>query len=276
MNKKTLAITVVLLLLMIVFLVTEIVLPSKHEKECKERVFEDLIEIAEDTKNSVIGIVSENNNESQISHNGLGSAVIFKKDGNKYYALTALHVIEKESNYKVFTINTKFSGKTIKADENVSFEIPDEEYYKSLLDAKIEYTSEINDLAIISFVDEEELKVIELETDNPKKGSRVIAIGHTESNRYNVTYGYITSALKEVKLTTKGTNMSKTDKVFKHNAYLNYGNSGGALINENGKLVGINIGGTFNKFGYFDEGYMLPLTIIKEELDKWEGINNNE
>ena len=43
--------------------------------------------------------------------------------------------------------------------------IPDEKYYSSLLDLTVEYKSETTDLAIVSFTSDEELPVLEFETN---------------------------------------------------------------------------------------------------------------
>ena len=72
------------------------------------------------------------------------------------------NVVEnKESLYKLFTKDTEFIGQTIKGTESdsVVFEIPDIDYYDSLLDGKVEYVSDTSDLAIISFETNEDLPV---------------------------------------------------------------------------------------------------------------------
>lgn len=110
--------------------------------------------------------------------------------------------------------------------------IPDEKYYSSLLDLTVEYKSETTDLAIVSFTSDEELPVLEFETNNLNIGDKIICIGHPEGNRYVTTYGYITSNLKDSSYVTNISNIKIHDKVIEHNAYMNHGNSDGATINE--------------------------------------------
>jgi len=55
----------------------------------------------------------------------------------------------------------------------------------------------------------------------------------------------------------------------KHDAYMKPGNSGGVVLNKNKKIVGINIGGSFNILGYYYEGYMIPYDIILDNINNW-------
>lgn len=274
-NKKTLIVIILLLCLIIIGCLYFWILPAMHAHECKNRVYLELKDKADDIKKSVVGIIPENKNENGASHNGIGSGVIFRRNGNTYYVVTAAHVVEKNSLYKIFTINTAFSGKVVEVDDNVNFQIPDDNYYDSLLNSKIEYISENIDLAILSFESDEELPVMEFETNKLQVGDKVIAIGHPEGNRYMVTYGTIKSDIKSVTIGTKGTDKKKKDKIVEHDAYLNFGSSGGVLISKNMKIAGINIGGAFSLFGYFDKGFMIPSDIVQNVIDAWNSVNNN-
>ena len=261
---------IILFLLFYLFLI-----PFINDRACKDRIFNDLISKVDNMKKSVIGIIPEEKQDNYKNHNGLGSGVIFDKIDNTYYALTAAHVLNEENaSYKVFTINTNFSGEVYKIDDKVSFEIPDDNYYDSLLNIKVEYISQSADLAIISFNSNDNLPIMEIETNKVNIGDRIIAIGHPVGNKYVTTYGYIKSDLKNITLKNKTTNDKKTDKIIEHNAYLNFGNSGGVAISDNLKIVGINIGGSFNIFGYYDKGYMIPNNIILDNINAWKSNNN--
>jgi len=182
---------------------------------------------------------------------------------NTYYVITARHVVAQEnSNFKIFTIDTRFSGQTIIADDNVKFEIPDENYYDSLLDGKIEYISKTDDLAILSFKYDGDLTVLDFENNKLSKNDKIMVIGHPEGNRYKITYGFINLELKKV----------RGDKVIKHNAYMKQGNSGGVVLTENMKIAGINISGTFTLLGHFRSGYMIPYDIVEENIKEWRNM----
>ena len=181
-------------------------------------------------------------------------------------------VEDTQSSYKVFTRNTAFQGQTVVVNENtgIQFEIPNEAYYDSLLAGKVEFISDTTDIAIISFETEEDLPILSFEDKELIKGMKLMCIGHPEGNRYQKSYGYVKTGLQNVIAFTKSTGKVRKDKVIMHDAYLNYGNSGGVAISENMKIAGINVGGSFSLTGYFSKGHMIPWNIVKENIQKWE------
>lgn len=260
-NKNTLFIILSIIVVIIVAFITKEVIPIINEKDCKNRVFNEMQEKSDFVIRGIVGIIGENNKDGIPSHNGIGSGVIFDRIDNTYYVVTAKHVINAENNnFKIFTIDTEFSGQTIKADDNVNFEIPDEKYYDSLLDGKVEYISKSDDLAILSFKYDENLTVLDFETNNLLKNDKIMVIGHPEGNRYEITYGFIKSELKNV----------RGDKVIEHNAYMKQGNSGGVALSKNMKIAGINISGKFTLLGHFISGYMIPYDIVEKNIKNWK------
>ena len=248
-------------------------MPVIHEKQCKTRKYEDMESKANMVERSVIGIINENEIDGLKNHDSIGSGVIFKKNEDIYYAITAAHVvIDKESSYKIFTRNTEFKGQVVNINDKTSavFEIPDNSYYESLLNGRVEYISDTTDLAVISFETNEELPVLEFEDKKIEKGDKILCIGHPEGNRYYRSYGAIISSLKTITIPSKTNNYKSTDKVYEHNAYLNFGNSGGVAISENMKIIGINVGGTFSLTHHFSKGFMIPYDIVKDNINKWQ------
>ena len=271
--KNKISIIIGLIIGIVIFTLLFFIEPIIHENKCKSRVFEDMQSRASIAEQSVIGIIPENEKDGLKIRNEISSGVIFDRKDNTYYAVTAAHVVENKKNkYKIFTRNTEFKGQTILIDEktSVTFEIPDDSYYQSLLNGKIEFISDVTDLAIISFETDEELPILEFEDNKIEKGYRIMCIGHPEGNRYNKSYGTIISDLKSVTISSKSTNYKTTDKVYEHNAYMNFGNSGGVAISENTKIAGINTGGAFSITGHFSKGYMIPYDIVQENIAKWK------
>ena len=271
MNKRIVIIITIIICILLVSVLNMWFIPSRNEIKYKSIVYEELNEKIEEAKKSIVGIIPEEKWGSDSSYNGIGSGIIFDKNDNTYYVLTAKHVIEKENiNYRLFTINTEFKGQIVGTDnKNIIFIIPDQSYYDSLINTKIEYVSDNSDLAILSFESDEELPVLEFETNKPKIGDKVVAIGHPEGEKYVVSYGNIISDLKTITLYSKGSSKKLTDKVIEHNAFINFGNSGGALLSENMKIIGINIGGEFSILRYFKKGFAIPYDIIEENINKW-------
>ena len=219
--KKKIIIAIVLFCSVSIIFLTLYLLPMMYEKECKERVYSDLQDVVQEAKKSVIGVIPVKSDVGNVSLNGLGSGVIFEKSGNTYYAITAAHVLEKDAiSFKLFTILTPYQGQTIQASDTVSFVIPDESYHNSLIDAKVEYISDTDDLAILSFESTDKLEVIEFEEKNDFIGERIVAIGHPNGNHYQCSYGSILSNEKEIMIKLP-TGESRTEKVVEHDAYLN-------------------------------------------------------
>ena len=80
-----------------------------------------------------------------------------------------------------------------------------------------------------------QIKVIELgDSDQLKVGQQVVAIGNALGYGQSVTVGYVSALDREVTVDDVTNNLIQTD------AAINFGNSGGALLNTSGQLIGIN------------------------------------
>lgn len=146
----------------------------------------------------------------------VGSGVIYKKEAQgtefKYTVLTNNHVVKDNAFLKVYLgdLDKEVEATLVKADASL-------------------------DLAIVTFVSSRNYEVIEFETvDNYQTGDFVIAVGNPTGYDY---YGSVTFGV----LSYKNREMSGESAVFlQHDAAINPGNSGGALLNLDGKLIGIN------------------------------------
>lgn len=146
---------------------------------------------------------------------GVGSGVILDGDGN---ILTNYHVIEGATAISV-TVNdaTSYEAEVVGSDES-------------------------SDLAVIRLVDADgaQLTPVEIgDSDDLNVGEWVMAIGSPFGNEQSVSTGivsalYRSTAMQSSTGTTIYANMIQTD------AAINPGNSGGALVDSEGKLIGIN------------------------------------
>ena len=97
---------------------------------------------------SNIGIFSKTEKDGSISYGECGSGVIFRKDGNIYYALTAAHVVRDETaQLLVFTTNTEMKSETPLP--GIDYSVLTQETYDAMLYAETEYVSARDDLAVI-------------------------------------------------------------------------------------------------------------------------------
>lgn len=211
--------------------------------------------VAEKVLPSIVGIELEYNLQSlfnkQVAAKGSGSGIILSKDG---YILTNSHVVtpSKETNSRFYTINgnTKITV-TLSNDEKVP--------------AKVIGVDEISDLAVIK-VEKDNLTPAKLgNSDEIKLGQFVMAIGSPLGLNGTVTSGIISTKSRKVSLSDGSSlNAIQTD------ASINQGNSGGALVNAKGEVIGVN---TLKLAGNGVEGIGFAIPInqtkkISEELIK--------
>ena len=163
---------------------------------------------------------------------GGGSGVII--DGKLGYIITNAHVIDRADEIKVFSKDG-------------------EEY-----DAEVLGSDKGTDLALIKITSDKTLPEIKLgDSDSVRVGDSVVAIGAPFGLSQTVTSGII-SALGRPQMTADGFGeMIQTD------AAINPGNSGGALINLEGKLIGIPSSIFTRGGGNIGIGFAIPVSTVK-------------
>ena len=177
--------------------------------------------IAEKVLPSVVGIEIEFSMStifgSSAKNTATGSGFIISKDG---YILTNNHVVSPKVNTMFYSVSEA---------NKVTVTLHD----KTKLDAKIVGTDELTDLAVIK-VEKDNLPAVELgDSDTLRIGEFVMAVGRPLSFENSVTVGVISGMEREIKQNNSAFNAIQTD------AAINSGNSGGPLVNSEGKVVGI-------------------------------------
>lgn len=143
---------------------------------------------------------------------GSGSGVIMSKNG---YIITNNHVIENASEIEILL------------NDNRTFK------------ATIEGTDPTTDLAILK-IDTDNLPTIKFgNSDNLQIGEWVLAVGSPFEFRSTVTAGIVSAKARNIGILRDKNNL-QIESFIQHQAPVNPGNSGGALVNLEGKLVGIN------------------------------------
>jgi len=170
---------------------------------------------------------------------GLGSGVIIKQTGNRFYAVTNRHVISDANSISVKLYNGEFTEAT-----PVGFD-------------------ERKDIAVICFDSENKsLKVIETgNSDLLKIGDWVLAVGSPFGFDSSVTAGIVSALGRRNNANGNISDFIQTD------ASINTGNSGGALVNIKGELVGINSWITTTTGGSMGLGFAIPVNNIKKSID---------
>jgi len=161
---------------------------------------------------------------------GIGSGVIISTDG---YIITNNHVIERTEEIEVtLNDNRSFTAKVIGTDPTTDIAL-----------LKIEAT----DLQALPFGDSEKLKV----------GEWVLAVGNPFNLKSTVTAGIVSAKGRSV--ITGNTDRDKIESYIQTDAAVNRGNSGGALVNTKGELIGINTA-LYSETGNF-AGYSFAVPV---------------
>ena len=165
---------------------------------------------------------------------GLGSGVIISADG---YIVTNNHVIDGAERLEI-TLN-----------DNRTFE------------AVIIGTDATTDLALIK-IEAENLPVIPIgNSESLKVGEWVLAVGNPFGFTSTVTAGIVSAKARNISSITNGRAMG-IESFIQTDAAVNPGNSGGALVNTSGELVGINTAIYSQTGNYAGYSFAIPTTIV--------------
>lgn len=181
------------------------------------------ISVANKVRPSIVGIKVEYSVNSVFrtsTAQAEGSGIIITEDG---YILTNNHIVNSSSNNSYYEVS--------KASKVSVYLFNDETEYE----AKIIGMDEQTDLAVIK-IDKTGLTAAELgNSDNVKVGEFSMAVGNPLGLQSSVTCGII-SAINRKVTDTDG----KTFTLIQTDAAINSGNSGGALVNSQGQVIGVN------------------------------------
>lgn len=168
---------------------------------------------------------------------GAGSGVIVSPDG---YIITNNHVIKGATELEI-TLNSRKSYKAEVVGLHESSDI-------ALL--KINATG----LPYITFAN----------SDNVKVGEWVLAVGNPFNLTSTVTAGIVSAKARNIHI-SRGTRM--IESFIQTDAAVNPGNSGGALVNVRGELVGINTAITSQTGSYVGYSFAVPSNIAKKVIE---------
>lgn len=264
---KTKSKTLVVLFLVLLILTGFIgIYPGFYEYQCRNRTYSDMESGLNSVFTANISVITVTYHDGMTGYSTGASGVIFDRTKQRYYALTAYHVVADQNTYRILTTNSD-SLEEYRKKHPERGHIPIMDYYDHLPEAKIEYMYEEADLAVISFECGEELSVIPISGDMPSKGDRIAAVGTLDGKPFETTYGKVTSRKLSVFNPHDG---QMENRVLRHNAYEMPGSSGGAVFDDKMNLAGINIGGGMDIFKRFRYGAMIPCDQIQQCINNWK------
>ena len=183
-----------------------------------------------------------------------GSGIIISEDG---YILTNNHIVATTSSDSFYQVSEANKVTVTLYDDKTEYE------------AKIIGKDEQTDLAVIK-IDKTGLTKAEFaDSDSIKVGEFAMAVGNPLGMQSSITCGVISAVNREVTDTD-----NKTFKLIQTDAAINSGNSGGALVNSEGKVIGVNtlkLSGT----GIEGMGFAIPInstSSITEQLIQYSKV----
>jgi len=168
---------------------------------------------------------------------GAGSGVIISSDG---YIVTNNHVVEGADDIEItLNDNREFKATVVGLDANT-------------------------DLALLK-IDEKDLPTLVIgDSDDLKVGEWVLAVGNPFNLKSTVTAGIVSAKARKIAEGSRSGTGNEIESYIQTDAAINAGNSGGALVNSRGELVGINAA-LYSQTGSFTGyGFAIPTTIMKK------------
>ena len=168
---------------------------------------------------------------------GLGSGIIMTTSG---YVLTNNHVVEN-------------------ADE-ITVSMSDNREYPAELVGR----DKLTDVAVIKIVGEDLSPISIGDSDGIRIGEWVLAVGAPLELRSTVTSGIVSAIGRSLDII--GSDLSVEDFI-QVDAAINPGNSGGALVDLDGKLIGVNTAIATRNRGFVGYGFAIPINLAKKVMD---------
>ena len=176
------------------------------------------IEITYNVNSSIFSMFGNNSSSTAKSS---GSGIIISEDG---YILTNNHVVDSESQNTYYDISEATSIKVTLSKDNTEY------------DAKIVGKDSQTDLAVLK-IDATGLTAAEFaDSDSVKIGEFAMAVGNPLDLGSTITCGVVSATNRQVQDSDGNT----TYTCIQTDAAINSGNSGGALVNSEGKVIGVN------------------------------------
>ena len=171
-------------------------------------------------------------NTQQEKFRALGSGVVINAE--KGYVVTNNHVVDNATKIQVQLSDGRlYDGKVIGKDPR-------------------------SDIALVQLIDAKNLTAIKIaDSDNLRVGDYTVAIGNPYGLGETVTSGIVSA------LGRSGLNVENYENFIQTDAAINRGNSGGALVNLNGELIGINTAILAPDGGNIGIGFAIPSNMVK-------------
>lgn len=235
--------------------------PVSTETADASMMLPNVKQITKDAMPSIVAITNESietiqfyGREFEMDSESSGSGIIVGKTDDELLIATNNHVVEGSDEL------------------TVCFSVDADDEEDKLVSAQLKGTDSSLDLAVIAVkLDDvskdvrEQISVIQMgDSDNVEVGDWAIAIGNALGYGQSVTMGIVSALDREVTVSTNNGTIS--NYMLQTDAAINFGNSGGALLDANGNLIGIN-SAKASDTGVEGMGYAIPINTAKPIIE---------
>lgn len=213
--------------------------------------YDRIVQAAAAVRPAVVSVVNhraaktEDESEESLEGAALGSGVVFQKDGKEAYVITNHHVVAGGQELEAVLVD----GTSLKA---------------QLVGSDV-----ITDVAVLK-IDGSKVKAVAQigDSDRLDLGETVIALGNPLGLGDTLTSGIVSypKRMMPVSLNEDGV-YDWEQQVIQTDAAINEGNSGGALVDLNGKLIGINTM-KISSTGVEGIGFAIPINQVMATVDE--------
>ncbi|MDR3248646.1 MAG: trypsin-like peptidase domain-containing protein, partial [Treponema sp.] len=186
------------------------------------------------------GAPDSRSQEREYRSQGMGSGIVVRHDRDTYYVLTNNHVVDGASEISLVAVDgTEYSAELVAKDER-------------------------KDLAMVSVKTNDRLPVAVLgDSDAVHVGDWAIAVGNPLGYMSSVTMGIVSAVGRT------GGPAGNINDFIQVDTSINQGNSGGALVNIRGEVIGINtwIASNSSSGGSIGLGFAIPINNAKRAID---------
>lgn len=219
----------------------------------------DISDVVQATMPSIVAITNQSvqvvesyfYGSYEIPSESAGSGIIIGENEEELLIATNYHVVEEADSI------------------TVCFSVEEELEEEAIVAAKIKGTDSTRDLAVVAVIKadipesvNEQIKIAEMgNSEELVVGQQAIAIGNALGYGQSVTMGIVSALNRELAIEKTPQKFIQTD------AAINFGNSGGALLNSTGQVIGINSAKAASD-GVEGMGYAIPVNDAKPILEK--------
>jgi len=225
-----------------------VALPAAAITDVRPLNNDSVITATEKIKPAVVSVIStKKDDKGQQTGMGIGSGVIFGRNGDKVRIATNSHVVENGNEFEIVNFQGEHRPATLVGRDRIT------------------------DLAVLE-ADGKDIRVIAEfgDSDQLRTGETAIAVGNPLGLGFSptVTQGIISSPKRTipVSLTRDSGDYDWEMDVIQTDAAINQGNSGGPLVNIEGKVIGIN-SMKISDTGVEGLGFAIPINSVKPVIE---------